>query len=160
MPMSIIISNLLKFGIQLLIFIAFYIYYFISGASVFPSEWLLLFPVLVLFMGMLGLGLGMIISSMVTKYRDLTFLVSFGVQLLMYISLVILPLSLFQEKGVEWLVKYNPMAHIIELARFMLLGEGSVSSFGILYTLITTIVILFLGILIFNKTEKSFIDTI
>ena len=158
--MSIIISNLLKFGIQLLIFIAFYIYYFISGASVFPSEWLLLFPVLVLFMGMLGLGLGMIISSMVTKYRDLTFLVSFGVQLLMYISLVILPLSLFQEKGVEWLVKYNPMAHIIELARFMLLGEGSVSSFGILYTLITTIVILFLGILIFNKTEKSFIDTI
>ena len=111
-------------------------------------------------MGMLGLGLGMIISSMVTKYRDLTFLVSFGIQLLMYVSLVVIPLSLFQEKGIEWLVKYNPMAHVIETARYMLLNEGTVSSFGIIYTSVITIIVLFLGIVIFNKTEKTFIDTI
>lgn len=160
MPMSVVVSNLLKFGIQLCIFVAFYSYYIITGEQVQPSKYILLFPVLVLFMGMLGLGLGMMISSMVTKYRDLTFLVSFGVQLLMYISLVVLPLSLFQEKGVEWAVKYNPMAYIIEIGRFMLLNEGSVSLFGIIYTVVVTITVLLLGVLIFNKTEKSFVDTI
>ena len=161
MPMSIVVSNLLKFGIQLLILIAFYIYYaFYLGAVIRPNEYLFLFPILVVCMGIMGLGLGMIISSMVTKYRDLTFLVSFGIQLLMYISLVVIPLSLFQEKGVEWLVMYNPMGYIIEMARYLLLNEGNVSQFGILYTIISTIVALLLGILIFNKTEKTFIDTI
>ena len=161
MPMSIVVSNLLKFGIQLLILIAFYIYYaFYLGAVIRPNEYLFLFPILVVCMGILGLGLGMIISSMVTKYRDLTFLVSFGIQLLMYISMVVIPLSLFQEKGVEWLVMYNPMAYIIEMARYLLLNEGNVSQFGILYTIISSIVALLLGILIFNKTEKTFIDTI
>ena len=99
MPMSTVVSNLLKFGIQMLIFIAFYVYFLATGYEIYPNIYILLLPVLILFMGMLGLGLGMIISSMVTKYRDLTFLVSFGVQLLMYVSLVVLPLSLFQEKG-------------------------------------------------------------
>lgn len=161
MPMSIVLSNLLKFGIQLLILIAFYLYYALyAGAAIRPSEYLFLFPVLVLCMGMLGLGLGMIISSMVTKYRDLTFLVSFGIQLLMYISLVVIPLSLFQEKGVEWLVMYNPMGYIIEMARFLLLNEGNISQFGILYTIVSSILALLFGIVIFNKTEKTFIDTI
>ena len=161
MPMSIVLSNLLKFGIQLLILIAFYIYYALyAGSAIRPSEYLFLFPVLILCMGMLGLGLGMIISSMVTKYRDLTFLVSFGIQLLMYISLVVIPLSLFQEKGVEWLVMYNPMGYIIEMARFLLLNEGNISQFGILYTIVSSILALLFGIVIFNKTEKTFIDTI
>ena len=161
MPMSIIISNLLKFGIQLLILVSFYLYYvFYTNSGIRPSQFLFLFPVLIVFMGMLGLGLGMIISSMVTKYRDLTFLVSFGVQLLMYISLVVIPLSLFQEKGVEWLVMYNPMGYIIEMARFLLLNEGNVSQFGITYTIISSVLCLLFGIVIFNKTEKTFIDTI
>ena len=161
MPMSIIISNLLKFGIQLLILVSFYLYYvFYTNSGIRPSQFLFLFPVLIVFMGMLGLGLGMIISSMVTKYRDLTFLVSFGVQLLMYISLVVIPLSLFQEKGVEWLVMYNPMGYIIEMARFLLLNEGNVSQFGITYTIISSVLCLLFGIMIFNKTEKTFIDTI
>ena len=160
MPMSVVVSNLLKFGIQIFIFIIFYYYFLFAGYDVAPSKYVFLFPVLVLFMGMLGLGLGMIISSMVTKYRDLTFLVTFGIQLLMYISLVVLPLSLFQEKGFEWAVRYNPMAYIIETGRFMLLNEGSVSLFGIVYTVIITLVTLIVGVLIFNKTEKSFIDTI
>ena len=160
MPMSVVVSNLLKFGIQIFIFIIFYCYFLFAGYDVEPSKYVFLFPVLVLFMGMLGLGLGMIISSMVTKYRDLTFLVTFGIQLLMYISLVVLPLSLFQEKGFEWAVRYNPMAYIIETSRFMLLNEGSVSLFGIVYTVVITVVTLLVGVLIFNKTEKSFIDTI
>ena len=160
MPMSIVVSNLLKFGIQILIFIVFYIYYLANGWDLQPSKFILLFPFLILFMAMLGLGLGMLISSMVTKYRDLTFLVSFGVQLLMYISLVVLPLSLFQEKGFEWVVTYNPMAHMIEFGRFLLLGEGSVSQFGIVYTILTSVAVLLLGIIIFNKTEKTFIDTV
>ncbi len=160
MPMSIVVSNLLKFGIQILVFIAFYIYFITTGHDLIVSKYIFLFPVLVLCMGMLGLGLGMIISSMVTKYRDLTFLVSFGVQLLMYISLVVLPLSLFQEKGFEWAVKYNPMAYIVESGRFMILNEGSVSQFGVIYTSIFSIAVLLLGIVIFNKTEKTFIDTI
>jgi lipopolysaccharide transport system permease protein len=97
---------------------------------------------------------------MVTKYRDLTFLVSFGTQLLMYISLVVIPFSLFQEKGVEWLVMYNPMGYIIEMARFLLLNEGNISQFGIAYTFISSVMCLFFGTVIFNKTEKTFIDTI
>lgn len=163
MPMSIVVSNLLKFGIQIIILIAFYLYFvFLKGEQIQPNIYIILLPVLILFMGMLGLGLGMIISSMVTKYRDLTFLVSFGVQLLMYMSAVMYPISLMKDKlsNYSWLVEYNPMAHIIEAARFMLLDEGTVSSFGIIYTSIVTIVVLFLGIIIFNKTEKTFIDTI
>ena len=160
MPMSIVVSNLLKFGIQILIFIVFYIYYLANEWDLQPSKFILLLPFLILFMAMLGLGLGMLISSMVTKYRDLTFLVSFGVQLLMYISLVVLPLSLFQEKGFEWVVTYNPMAHMIEFGRFLLLGEGSVSQFGVVYTILASVAVLLLGIIVFNKTEKTFIDTV
>jgi len=162
MPLSIIISNLLKFGIQLIILIVFYLYFMITGFDMQPSIYICLLPVLIAFMGMLGLGLGMIISSMVTKYRDLTFLVSFGVQLLMYMSAVMYPIDLMKDKLKEysWIVDYNPMAHIIEMGRFMILNEGTVSIFGIIYTISFSMVVLLLGTIIFNRTEKSFIDTI
>jgi lipopolysaccharide transport system permease protein len=160
MPLSVVISNLLKFGIQIGILIVFYLYYVFTGSLIRPSIYILTFPLIVLFMGMLGLGLGMIISSMVTKYRDLSFLVSFGVQLLMYVSLVSLPYNLFVENGLTWAVVYNPMAHIIELSRYVILGDGTISFFGIAYTIVISIVVLFAGLLIFNKTEKTFIDTI
>ena len=168
MPISIVISNLLKFAIQIFIFICFYIYYYYNGYSISPNKYILYFPILILAMGMLGLGLGMIISSMVTKYRDLTFLVSFGVQLLMYLSAVMYPLDLMREKLVNlekgydytWVVDANPIAHLIEFGRFIVLNDGTYSSFGMVYTAVFTIVIFFLGLLIFNKTEKSFIDTI
>ena len=113
-------------------------------------------------MGFIGLGLGMIISSMVTKYRDLKFLVGFGVQLLMYVSAVMYPLDLMREKlpKIAWLVEYNPLAYIIETARFMLLGTGTFSWFGIIYTVVVTLMVLLLGIVIFNRTEKTFIDTV
>lgn len=162
MPLSIVVSNLLKFGIQFCIFVAFYIYYALNGMEVQLGVNLLLFPLLIVLMGLLGLGLGMIISSMVTKYRDLTFLVSFGVQLLMYLSAVMYPMALLKEKlpSFGWLIEYNPLAYIVETARYLLLHEGTISVYGLLYTVGVTFVLLLFGILIFNKTEKSFIDTV
>ena len=163
MPMSIVITNLVKLGIQLLIFIGFYLYYLGSGQmgnSIGFS--ILFFPLLVLLMGILGLGLGMIISSMVTKYRDLTFLVGFGVQLLMYVSAVMYPMALIKEKLPKfgWLIEYNPLAYIVETSRYILLKEGSISVNGMLYTTAVALLLFFIGLLIFNRTEKSFIDTV
>jgi lipopolysaccharide transport system permease protein len=162
MPMSIVLSNLLKFGIQIAIFIAFYAYFWLTGYEMRPSIWALAFPLIIIYMGFLGLGLGMIISSMVTKYRDLTFLVTFGVQLMMYLSLVTIPLSLVEEKipQLMWLIDINPMAYIIETSRYMLLGEGVFEPMNLFYLGLGSVSIFLFGLVIFNKTEKSFIDTI
>ena len=162
MPISTVISNLLKFGIQFFIFIAFYIFYYLQGAAISLNTSLLFFPVLIALMGILGLGLGMLISSLVTKYRDLSYLIGFGVQLLMYLSAVMYPMALIQDKMPDyaWLVQYNPLAYIIETTRYMLLGIGSVSFWGLVYTVSVTILLFFVGLLVFNKTEKSFIDTV
>lgn len=162
MPLSIVISNLLKFGIQFGIFVAFYLYYVINGNGVSPNIYALAYPLVILFMGMMGLGLGMIISSMVTKYRDLTFLVTFGVQLLMYLSAVMYPIEVAKEKlgEIGWVIEYNPLSQLIELSRYMLINEGIVNFTGIVVTAIFSLLILVIGTLIFNKTEKSFIDTI
>lgn len=163
MPMSITISNLLKFTIQLLIFLGFYLYYFASGVNVEINQSLWLFPVYVLIMALLGLGLGMILSSMTTKYRDLTVLLNFGVQLLMYLSAVPYPLSEAKKKFpsiVATFVEYNPMTQIIEGFRYMLLGTGNFNSSGFLYTLFVSVMVFMVGLLIFNRTEKSFIDTV
>lgn len=161
-PLSIVISNLLKFGIQFFIFIAFYVFYAFQGLEVQFNNATIFFPLLIALMGILGLGLGMIISSMVTKYRDLTFLVTFGVQLLMYVSAVMYPMALLKEKLPQfgWLIEYNPLAYVIETSRYMLLNEGAISVGGLLYTVIVTLVLFFVGLLIFNKTEKNFIDTV
>ena len=162
MPISTVISNLLKFGIQFFIFIAFYIFYYLQGAAISLNTSLLFFPVLIALMGILGLGLGMLISSLVTKYRDLSYLIGFGVQLLMYLSAVMYPMALIQDKMPDyaWLVQYNPLAYIIETTRYMLLGIGTVSVWGLVYTVSVTIILFFVGLLVFNKTEKSFIDTV
>lgn len=161
-PLSIVISNLIKFGIQFLIFIAFYIYYFIIGYDLKLNSLLVFFPTVIAVMGILGLGLGMLISSMVTKYRDFSHLIGFGIQLLMYLSAVMYPMDLLKEKlpKLGWLVEYNPLAYIIETSRYMLLDMGKISAIGLIYTLIITIAVFFTGLLIFNKTEKSFIDTV
>ena len=163
MPMSIVISNLLKYGIQMLIFIGFYLYFvFVQGENILPDKTIVFLPVLIFLMGIMGLGLGMIFSSLVTKYRDLTFLLTFGIQLLMYISAVFYPLALVGEKlpAYAWIVNYNPMAHVIETSRYMLLGSGEITIFGLVYTSLFSIIVFFLGIIIFNKTEKTFIDTV
>ena len=162
MPLSVVISNLLKFGIQFFIFIAFYIYFYYQGAPISLNATALFFPLLVVLMGVLALGLGMIISSMVTKYRDFTYLIGFGVQLLMYVSAVMYPMSLIISKIPKygWLIKYNPLAYVIETSRYMLLNIGNISINGLVYTAVITVVLFFFGLLIFNKTEKSFIDTV
>jgi lipopolysaccharide transport system permease protein len=161
-PLSVVISNLIKFGIQFFIFIAFYCYYYLIGTDLSLNGLALFFPVLIIIMGILGLGLGMLISSMVTKYRDFSYLVGFGIQLLMYLSAVMYPMELIKDKLPKygWLVEYNPLAYIIETARYMLLDVGKISIPGLLYTLVLTIAVFFIGLLVFNKTEKSFIDTV
>lgn len=161
-PLSVVLSNLVKFGIQFLIFIGFYIFYYFQGANLGLNILVLFFPILIIIMGLLGLGLGMLISAMVTKYRDLTHLITFGIQLLMYLSAVMYPMELIKDKlpSYGWLVEYNPLAYIIETTRFMLLNVGEISFLGLCYTLVVTIVVFFIGLLIFNKTEKSFIDTV
>lgn len=161
-PLSVVISNLIKLGIQLVIFIAFYIFYYLQGDKLTLNATIFFFPFLIIIMGILGLGLGMLISSMVTKYRDFSYLVAFGIQLLMYLSAVMYPMELIKAKlpAYGWIVEYNPLAYIIESARYMLLNVGEISIIGLSFTVAITIIIFFLGLLIFNKTEKSFIDTV
>jgi lipopolysaccharide transport system permease protein len=164
MPLSIVVSNLVRFAVQMLLFLfTMAWFYWIKGNTNFHfTYFVFLFPYTVLLMALLGLGLGMIISSMTTKYRDMAFLVTFGVQLLMYATTVIYPLSTAIEKfpTYSWLIKYNPMTPIIESFRMGFLGTGTFNWESLLYTSIVTFVILFLGIFIFNRVEKNFVDTV
>ena len=159
MPLSIIVSNLLKFGVQLILFLVLLGYYIFTGANVQPNIYLLLVPFLVLLMAGLGLGFGMLISAMTTKYRDLKFLVSFGVQLAMYASPVIYPLSTLPEKYKIYIAA-NPMSGIIETFRFAFLGSGSLNWNYLTYSTLFTLTIFVLGVITFNKVEKSFMDTV
>ena len=162
MPMATTISNLLKFAIQIGILIIFYVFYVLKGSDISPNLNLLLFPIYVIMMALLGLGLGMTISAATTKYRDLTVLVGFGVSLLMYISAVPYPLSEIKIKQPQysWIVEYNPLTQIIEGFRYMILDTGTFTWFGFLYTLVISIILFLIGLLIFNRTEKTFIDTV
>jgi len=162
MPISITLSNLLKFGIQLLIFLGFYIYFILQGVDIQPNQKLMLFPVYVLMMALSGLGLGMIVSSFTTKYRDLAQLLTFGVQLLMYISAVPYKMSEAEAKLGDyfWVMKFNPLAQIIEGFRYMTINTGSFSWLGFSYALGFSILVFLLGLAVFNRTEKSFIDTV
>lgn len=162
MPLSIVVSNLVRFGVQLLLLVFMMIFYAFRGADFEPTPALLLFPVLVILMALLGLGTGLIITAMTTKYRDLTFLVTFGVQLLMYGTTVVYPLSEARAKFKDyaWIVELNPMTGIIEAYRCAFLGKGELTFWSIGYSTLVTLVILMAGIVIFNKTERNFVDTI
>lgn len=162
MPISITFSNLLKFGIQMLIFVFFYLFYIVKGVEVSPNFNLILLPAYIIMMALSGLGLGMIISAFTTKYRDLTQLLSFGVQLLMYISAVPYQLKEAKEKLGEyfWIMKYNPIAQIIEGFRYMTLNTGTFSWLSFLYALAFSVIVFLTGLAVFNRTEKSFIDTV
>ncbi|NII81338.1 MULTISPECIES: ABC transporter permease [unclassified Pedobacter] len=162
MPLSIVVSNLVRFGVQMILFLIMFIYYYLADASFQPSWAITLVPIVVILMALLGLGTGMIISAMTTKYRDLAFLVGFGVQLLMYATTVIYPLSTAIEKYPKyaWIIKYNPMTPIIETFRYGFLGEGSFSWSSLGYATGITTALLFFGIVIFNKVERNFVDTV
>ena len=162
MPLSIVISNLVRFGVQMILFVLFIGYYYLTGTAISPNWTILLFPVVLILMALLGLGVGMIISAMTTKYRDLSFLVGFGVQLLMYATTVIYPLSTAINKypKYSWLIEYNPMTTLIETFRHGFLGKGTFNWANFGYTSIVTLIILFIGIIVFNKVEKTFVDTV
>ena len=162
MPLSTTFSNLLKLGIQLCILIFFYIYFVIKGTDISPNLNLLLFPIYVIMIALLGLGAGMIISAFTTKYRDLSVLVGFAVSLLMYVSAVPYPLSEVQkgQPDYAWIVEYNPLTQIVEGFRYMILDYGVFTWWGFFYALIISIVLFLIGLIIFNRTEKTFIDTV
>jgi len=161
-PLSIVVSNLIRFGVQMCLFFIMMGFYASKGANLHPNASILLFPFLLLLMAMLGLGLGMIISAMTTKYRDLSFLVTFGIQLMMYLTTVIYPLSVVKEKypHYQWILEYNPMTSIIEAFRYGFLGQGTFTMLSLAITTGVTILILLAGIVIFNRVERNFIDTV
>jgi lipopolysaccharide transport system permease protein len=159
MPLSIVVSNLVRFGVQTLLFFMMIGYYAFTGAAFHSNSFVLLFPILVLLMALLGLGLGLIITALTTKYRDLAFLITFGVQLMMYATTVIYPLSA-APANYKWLVELNPMTGIIEAFRYGFLGQGVLTWQSLGYSVIVTLVSLVLGVIIFNKTEKTFVDTV
>lgn len=161
-PFSIVISSLLKLAIQFVLFIVIYIFYIYKEYTPNVTEYILLVPILIIMLAGLGLGFGLIISSMTTKYRDLRFLVSFGVQLWMYITPVIYPLSILKNNypNYVWAIVVNPLTSIIETFKIAFLGQGTFEWTYLLYSLVFTIVVMFIGMLTFNKVQRSFMDVI
>jgi lipopolysaccharide transport system permease protein len=159
MPLSKIVSGLIKFGIQFVLFLAVYIIYLFKGSIIHPNLYIILVPYLILLMALMGLGFGIIFTSLTTRYRDLNFLIAFGVQLLMYATPVIYPVSAIPEKYKVFIMA-NPMTPILETFKYGFLGSGHASWNGIVYATLFTLGVLILGIVIFNKTEKTFIDTV
>ncbi len=158
-PISITLSSMIRLGIQLMLFFVVWAYYYFTTDSIHLTWAVVLFPVLVLLMALQGLGMGIIISSLTSKYRDLKFLLTFGIQLLQFTTTVAYPLSAAPGK-IKDLVGYNPFTAVIETFRFGFLGSGQFYETYFIYSIVVTIVLLLVGILIFNKIERSFMDTV
>jgi len=159
MPLSVVISTLITFSIQFVFFLAFLLYFYLRGVEVGLTRWAWALPILILLMAGLGLGFGIIISSLTTKYRDLQNLVGFGVNLWMYATPIIFPVSSIPEKW-RWVADWNPVTPIVETSRAGFLGAGDASWARLGYSALFTLVVLFLGVVIFNRVEKTFIDTV
>jgi lipopolysaccharide transport system permease protein len=160
MPISVVLSNMVKFGIQLLLLLGVMAWYAFDGVTIQLSITLLYIPLLLVMMAGMGLGLGVIISSLTTKYRDFTVLVTFGVQLLMYATPVVYPMSVVQNQDLKFWLSINPLAPIIEAFRYSLLGVGSFEPVQLIYSALFICVVLVIGLLIFGKVEKTFMDTV
>jgi lipopolysaccharide transport system permease protein len=158
-PVSIVLSNIIKFAIQFALFLAFVGFYYSRGAAIRPNIYVMLTPVLLLIMAALGLGLGIIVSSLTIKYRDLQVLVTFGVQLLMFATPVIYPVSMVSQQY-RWLILANPMTALIETFRYAFLGAGSFDFWQLIYSAGVTFVILCIGVVLFNHVERTFMDTV
>ena len=161
-PFSIVISNMVKMGIQLVLFLVVYAYYFIVLGT-FEINWtIVLFPVLLLMLASLGLGFGLVISSLTTKYRDLRFLITVGVQLWMYATPVIYPLSVMKQNYPDkiWVIVANPLTAIIETFKYGFTGVGVFEWNYLLYSFVVSIAVLLLGIIVFNRVQKNFMDVI
>lgn len=158
-PISILISTLIAFAIQFGFFLVFMGYYLLRGTPLHPNWWILMTPVLLLIMAGLGLGFGIIVSSVTTKYRDLRFLVQFGVQLLQFVTPVIYPLSYMSPKYQAW-IRLNPLTPIVEAFRYAYLGAGSVDLVQLGYSFGIMLVFLIIGVVLFNQVEANFMDTV
>jgi lipopolysaccharide transport system permease protein len=159
-PMSMALSNLIKLGIQIVMFIGFYIYFYFT-ADLKPNATLLLFPVYVLMTAVLALSFGMIISSLTVKYRDLRFLIQFGIELMKYASPIIFPLSMTEDGSMKrWALLANPMSSLIESFKYGCFSKGIFNWNYLAYSFVFMVVILFVAIRSFSKVEKKFIDTI
>jgi lipopolysaccharide transport system permease protein len=158
-PLSVISSNLVKFLIQFLLFLGVYLYYYFTNDTIRPNITLLLLPVYIVILAFMALGFGMIISAMTTKYRDLTFLIQFGIQLWMYATPVIYPITKIPEKY-RTLIMANPVSSIVEAFKYGFTGSGVFSTSAILYSVVFTIVLFFLSLMVFNRVEKNFMDTV
>jgi len=159
-PVSILISNLIAFAIQFGFFLAFIAYFVLRGTILHPNWWILFTPVLLLMMAGLGLGFGIIVSSLTTKYRDLRFLVQFGVQLLQYVTPVIYPLSFIKSPTYLTLIRLNPLTSIVEAFRYAYLGSGSVNLLQLGYSFAIMLIVIAIGAVIFNRVEATFMDTV
>lgn len=158
-PAAKVISGLLKFLVQIIFFLAVFFYHIFTGIEVHPNAYLFFLPLLVILMAGIGLGFGIIMTSLTTKYRDLVFLIQFGVQLFMYATPVIYPLSAIPDKYKVYIL-LNPLTYIVEGFRFAFLGIGQWSWDGLLYSTVFMVVFLAVGLIIFNKVEKTFMDTV
>jgi lipopolysaccharide transport system permease protein len=159
MPLSIVCSGLMKFAIQFGLFIVVVLYFTFVNPKIHPNLWVLITPFLVLLMATFALGLGMVFSSLTTKYKDLVFLLSFGIQLFMYATPVVYPTSAMPTKF-AWLLHINPLTGIFECFRYAYLGTGSFQPIDLLLSTILIGILFFIGIVIYNKVEKSFMDTV
>ena len=159
-PISIVISNLIKLGVQLMVFAVVFIYKVnFEGLSFSFNATLFFLPVLILLMAILGLGMGIVFSALTTKYRDFSFLLAFGIQLLMYATPIIYPLS-YTSGQLHWWISLNPLTPLIENFKFALFGIGHFDYVGLLYAACISVIILFVGIILFNRVEKNFMDTV
>lgn len=158
-PLSVVLSNLIKLGVQFTIFLAVWIYYLMGSNQIHPNIYILIVPFLIILMGFMGLSFGIIITSLTTKYRDLKFLVVFGVQLIMYASPIVYPLSIVPNKY-KWLILANPVTSIIETFKYAFLGVGEFSWVYLSYSLVFTFILFLTGLIIFHRVEKSFMDTV
>jgi lipopolysaccharide transport system permease protein len=158
-PLSVVVSNLIKLAIQFLLFLGIWIYYLIQSDLIHPNKMLALIPFLIILIGFMALSFGIIISSLTTKYRDLKFLVTFGIQLMMYASPIVYPLSIVPEKY-KWIIVANPVTSIIETFKYAFLGVGEFSWLYLGYSTLFTIVLFIIGLVIFHRVEKSFMDTV
>lgn len=158
MPLTVVISNLMKFGVQFLLFVCFVVYFVLQG-QIQPNFYILLLPVVILLMALIAMGIGLILTAMTSKYKDLTQLISFGIQLFMYITPVIYPSSSIPD-GYKWLVNFNPLVSLFDYMRYAFLGIGQFSFWSLLYPTLFSLVVLALGILVFNKSQKTFVDTV
>lgn len=159
-PLAGMTSSLVTFGIQLLLLIVVYVYYVITGAPLCPRWELLMFPVYLILLALTAMSWGMIISSMTVKYRDLNMLVGFGMSLLMYATPIIYPMSIAADKSYGWVLKLNPLSGVFESWRYSITGIGSMDWLGLLYCTGCLVVTMFIGLLLFSKAERNFIDTV